>query len=101
MIEVHYFKVLDATTNKWVIQPFKCSEKRILELKGKLWAVLWKLLLALPSTRMAATTRNNLTILLRERQEIETSGLKYQAQEEFQPIKGYGPRRASFGGHGR
>ena len=35
VIEVHYFKVLDTITGKWVMQPFKCSEKRILELKGK------------------------------------------------------------------
>jgi hypothetical protein len=36
MIEVHYFKVLDTTTDKWVMQPFKCSEKRILELNGQI-----------------------------------------------------------------
>jgi hypothetical protein len=36
MIEVHYFKVLDTTMNKWVMQPFKCSELRILELKGRI-----------------------------------------------------------------
>lgn len=36
MIEVHYFKVLDTATGEWVMQPFKCAEKRILELKGKI-----------------------------------------------------------------
>jgi hypothetical protein len=36
MIEVHYFKILDVATDTWVIQPFKCSEKRILEFKGKI-----------------------------------------------------------------
>jgi hypothetical protein len=34
MIEVHHFKVLDAATGKWVIPSYKCSEKRIAELKG-------------------------------------------------------------------
>ena len=36
MIEVHYFKVLDAIAGTWVLQPFKCSEQRILELNGKI-----------------------------------------------------------------
>ena len=36
MIEVHHFKVLDASTGKWVIPPYKCSEQRITELKGKI-----------------------------------------------------------------
>jgi hypothetical protein len=38
MIEVHHFKVMDAATGKWIIPPYKCSEKRILELKGKIVA---------------------------------------------------------------
>jgi hypothetical protein len=36
MIEVHHFKILDAATGKWIVPPLKCSEKRILELKGKI-----------------------------------------------------------------
>ena len=36
MIEVHHFKILDAATGKWIVPPHKCSEKRILELKGKI-----------------------------------------------------------------
>jgi hypothetical protein len=36
MIEVHHFKVFDDATGKWVIPLYKCSEARILELKGKI-----------------------------------------------------------------
>ena len=38
MIEVHHFKVLDAASGKWIVPPYKCSEKRILELKGQIVA---------------------------------------------------------------
>ena len=36
MVEVHHYKVLDASTDQWTIPPLKCTAARIALLNGKI-----------------------------------------------------------------